>query len=90
MENNVYTQIGLILLIVLSTKTAILRTEFASGAGSASRQILGTAVFGGMLAATALSLIVVPMMYFVIQTVVEKISGGEPSTKSMRNEDVAE
>ena len=132
MENNVYTQIGLILLIALSTKTAILLTEFASvqrqngmsifdsaieavklrfravlmtalsfilgviplliasGAGSASRQILGTAVFGGMLAATALSLIVVPMMYFVIQTVVEKISGGEPLTKSTLNEDVVE
>jgi len=132
MENNVYTQIGLILLIALSTKTAILLTEFASvqrqngmsifdsaieavklrfravlmtalsfilgviplliasGAGSASRQILGTAVFGGMLAATALSLIVVPMMYFVIQTVVEKISGGKPSTKSTLNEDVVE
>lgn len=132
MENNVYTQIGLILLIALSTKTAILLTEFASvqrqngmsifdsaieavklrfravlmtalsfilgviplliasGAGSASRQILGTAVFGGMLAATALSLIVVPMMYFVIQTVVEKISGGEPLIKSTLNEDVVE
>lgn len=53
MENNVYTQIGLILLIALSTKTEILLTEFASGSGSASCQILGTAVFGGMLAATA-------------------------------------
>ncbi|HBR67017.1 MAG TPA: hydrophobe/amphiphile efflux-1 family RND transporter, partial [Opitutae bacterium] len=116
MENNVYTQIGLILLVALSTKTAILLTEFASaqrksgmsifdsavesvklrfravlmtalsfilgviplliasGAGSASRQILGTTVFGGMVAATLLSLIVVPMMYFVIQTISEKIT----------------
>lgn len=132
MENNVYTQIGLILLIALSTKTAILLTEFASvqrkngmsifdsavealklrfravlmtalsfilgviplliasGAGSSSRQILGTAVFGGMVAATLLSLIVVPMMYFVIQTMVEKITGGkkasEPVAKAGKGE----
>jgi len=113
MDNNVYTQIGIILLIALSTKTAILLTEFASvqrksgmsifdsavesvklryravlmtafsfilgvlpllfasGAGAASRQILGTAVFGGMVCATLLSLIVVPMMYFVIQKLTE-------------------
>ena len=49
----------------------------ASGAGAASRQILGTAVFGGMVAATVLSLIVVPMMFFVIQKLVEGIRGGE-------------
>lgn len=118
MENNVYTQIGIILLIALSTKTAILLTEFASvqrqnglsifdsavesvklrfravlmtafsfilgvipllvasGAGAASRQILGTAVFGGMVCATVLSLIVVPMMYFVIQKLAEGPSRG--------------
>lgn len=115
MDNNVYTQIGLILLIALSTKTAILLTEFASvqrekgmsiydsaveavklrfravlmtalsfvlgvlpllvasGAGAASRQILGTAVFGGMVAATILSLVVVPMMYYIIQRIAEKM-----------------
>jgi HAE1 family hydrophobic/amphiphilic exporter-1 len=77
-------------MTALSFILGVIPLLIASGAGSASRQILGTAVFGGMLAATALSLIVVPMMYFVIQTVVEKISGGEPSTKSMRNEAAAE
>lgn len=117
MDNNVYTQIGIILLIALSTKTAILLTEFASvqrqkgmsifdaaveavklrfravlmtalsfvlgvipllvasGAGAASRQILGTAVFGGMVCATILSLIVVPMMYYVIQRISESLRG---------------
>lgn len=39
----------------------------ASGAGSAARRSLGTAVFGGMLAATTLTILFVPMFYVVIQ-----------------------
>jgi multidrug efflux pump subunit AcrB len=39
----------------------------ASGAGGASRQSIGTTVFGGMLAATLLSLVVVPVFYAVIE-----------------------
>jgi HAE1 family hydrophobic/amphiphilic exporter-1 len=39
----------------------------ASGAGAASRQSIGTAVFGGMLAATVLTLIFVPVFYAVIE-----------------------
>jgi HAE1 family hydrophobic/amphiphilic exporter-1 len=45
----------------------------ASGAGSAARQSLGTAVFGGMLAATTLTILFVPMFYVVIQ----RLSEGE-------------
>jgi HAE1 family hydrophobic/amphiphilic exporter-1 len=117
MDNNVYTQIGIVLLIGLSTKTAILLTEFAkvqrdagmsifdaaveavrlrfravlmtalsfilgvipllvaSGAGAESRKILGTAVFGGMLIATFLSLAMVPMLYYVVQRISEGKGG---------------
>jgi HAE1 family hydrophobic/amphiphilic exporter-1 len=117
MDNNVYTQIGIVLLIGLSTKTAILITEFAkvkrdeglsifdaaveavrlrfravlmtalsfilgvipllvaSGAGAESRKILGTAVFGGMLIATFLSLAMVPMLYYVVQRISEGKGG---------------
>ena len=39
----------------------------ASGAGAASRQSIGTTVFGGMLAATVLTLIFVPVFYAVIE-----------------------
>ncbi len=39
----------------------------ASGAGAASRQSIGTTVFGGMLAATLLSLALVPVFYAVIE-----------------------
>jgi HAE1 family hydrophobic/amphiphilic exporter-1 len=115
MEVNVYTQIGIVLLIALSSKTSILIVEFAkakrdageeitdaaleaarlrfrpilmtaltfilgvaplviaSGAGAASRQALGTAVFGGMLSATFLLVLFVPVFYVVIQRTSERL-----------------
>lgn len=121
MDNNVYTQIGIVLLIGLSTKSAILIVEFAkvlreqgksvfdaaieatklrfravlmtafsfilgviplliaTGAGAESQRVIGTAVFGGMIAATALSLVAVPMLYYVVQTLVDKATGKKPA-----------
>jgi HAE1 family hydrophobic/amphiphilic exporter-1 len=115
MEVNVYTQIGIVLLIALSSKTSILIVEFAkakrdagegiedaaleaarlrfrpilmtaltfvlgvaplvvaTGAGAASRRALGTAVFGGMLSATLLLVLFVPVFYVVIQRGSEKL-----------------
>jgi len=115
-DNNIYTQIGLVLLIGLSCKSAILIVEFskqlreegksiveaavsaaklrfrpilmtafsfilgviplviASGAGSASRRSLGTAVFGGMLAATIFGVFLIPVLYVIIQAFSEKIA----------------
>ncbi len=117
MDNNVYTQVGIVLLIGLSTKSAILIVEFAmqrhkegvsvfdaaveavhlrfravlmtafsfilgvipllvaTGAGAESRKVLGTIVFGGMLVATAVSLAIVPLIYFVIQRIENKLKG---------------
>ena len=44
----------------------------ASGAGAASRQSIGTTVFGGMLAATVLTLLFVPVFYAVIEGLRER------------------
>ncbi len=115
-DNNIYGQIGLVMLIGLASKGAILIIEFArrrreegmsieesameaarirlrpllmtafafivgvtplvfaSGAGSAARRSLGTAVFGGMITATVLSLLLVPVLYVVIEKLRERMS----------------
>jgi HAE1 family hydrophobic/amphiphilic exporter-1 len=44
----------------------------ASGAGSASRWSLGTALFGGLLVATVLSLLIVPVLYVIIKNLEER------------------
>lgn len=109
MDMNVYTQIGLVVLIALASKNSILIVEFAreltiqgkglfeaavesagirfrpvlmtslafimgvfplviaTGASDGSRRALGTAVFGGMISGTFLTVLFVPLFYVVIQ-----------------------
>ncbi len=114
-ENDVYSQIGLVMLIGLAAKNAILIVEFArdelkkgkplvdsalegarlrlrpilmtsfafilgcvplwfaSGAGAVGRQIMGTTVIGGMLAASAIGIFFIPAIFYVV----EKFSGAD-------------
>lgn len=53
----------------------------ASGAGSSSRWSLGTAIFGGMLVGTVLSLLVTPNLYIAIKTLEARFLKGEKPDK---------
>jgi len=128
LANNIYAQVGLVLLIGLSTKTAILIVEFAmqlrqsglsteeaarkaavlrfravlmtalsfvlgvlplvfaSGAGAASRISLGITVLSGMVAATIMGTLLVPVFYQWIQKVRDRVrdsSGSESRQDSI-------
>ncbi|MCW4116121.1 efflux RND transporter permease subunit [Aurantimonas sp. MSK8Z-1] len=51
----------------------------ATGAGAASRQSIGTTVFGGMLAATVLTLLFVPVFYATIEGWRERNEAARPT-----------
>jgi multidrug efflux pump subunit AcrB len=65
----------------------VLPLVIASGAGAASRRSLGTAVFGGMNAATLLAVFIVPVLYTVIQGIAERrrgvTAGAEPAPEQV-------
>jgi HAE1 family hydrophobic/amphiphilic exporter-1 len=52
----------------------------ATGAGSVGRQIMGTAVSGGMLAATGLAVFLIPALYVIVERVANLRKGRAPLT----------
>jgi hydrophobe/amphiphile efflux-1 (HAE1) family protein len=61
-----------ILMTAFAFILGVVPLMIATGAGAASRQSIGTTVFGGMLAATILTLIFVPVFYATIERLREK------------------
>ena len=79
-----------ILMTAFAFILGVLPLMFATGAGAASRQSIGTAVFGGMLAATILTLVFVPVFYAVIEQLREGSFGDEPAAANEATEDHAQ
>jgi HAE1 family hydrophobic/amphiphilic exporter-1 len=69
-----------ILMTAFAFILGVVPLMLATGAGAASRQSLGTAVFGGMVAATVLTLIFVPVFYAAIEKWRERGSDHEDRT----------
>ena len=61
----------------------------ATGAGAASRRSLGTAVFSGMVAASILVPLFVPMFYAVVQRIREKVKGVPAVVATTTREEVS-
>ncbi|TWT85480.1 Efflux pump membrane transporter BepG [Posidoniimonas polymericola] len=70
-----------ILMTAFSSILGFLPLLISSGAGAASRQAVGNAVVGGMIAATASSLLFVPT-FFVVFRGLGEWAGRKPKDKS--------
>jgi HAE1 family hydrophobic/amphiphilic exporter-1 len=51
----------------------------ATGAGSVARQIMGTTVIGGMLAATLIAVFIIPVLFVVVERIGERRTGRSAS-----------
>lgn len=72
-----------ILMTAISSLFGFMPLVFASGAGARSQTSLGAVVFGGLLIATVLSLIVIPVFYVVLKSLLGQAGGaseGSPSS----------
>ena len=77
-----------ILMTAFAFILGVVPLMLATGAGAASRQSIGTTVFGGMLAATILTLLFVPVFYATIERIREGRGAGETgSSESPDNPD---
>jgi multidrug efflux pump subunit AcrB len=76
-----------ILMTAFAFILGVLPLMFATGAGAASRQSIGTTVFGGMVAATILSLVFVPVFYAVIEQLRERRGDGEAAAHDQDHSD---
>ncbi len=69
-----------ILMTALSFGIGVLPLVIATGAGAMSRQSIGTTVFGGILVATFVTLLIVPTLYVIVESLRNKFGFGRPSS----------
>ncbi len=62
------TRLRPILMTSIAFIVAVTPLVFASGAGSAARNSLGTVVFGGMIVSTLLNLVITPVLYVIVKS----------------------
>jgi len=74
-----------ILMTAISSLVGFFPLVIATGAGSASRWSIGTALFGGLLVATVLSLLVVPVLYVVIKSLESRFLDSKPPEPPQTN-----
>ena len=70
------TRLRPILMTSIAFVLGVTPLVFASGAGSAARHSLGTAVFGGMILSTVLNLFITPVLYVFISGLEDRIGVG--------------
>jgi multidrug efflux pump subunit AcrB len=78
-----------ILMTAFSFVLGTLPLLIASGAGAGSRKALGTAVFGGMVVATVLGVLLTPALYRMIQGLSEAIGGRRADSRLPTADDEA-
>ncbi len=61
----------------------------ASGAGSGAQNAIGTAVFGGMLAATTLAIFFIPVFFVVVFQLSAKLTGKTPAKQTTATGEMA-
>jgi HAE1 family hydrophobic/amphiphilic exporter-1 len=57
----------------------------ATGSGAVSRRILGTTVIGGMLASTLIAIFLVPVLFYVVETLTLKLKGKQHKSASVES-----
>jgi HAE1 family hydrophobic/amphiphilic exporter-1 len=50
----------------------------ASGSGAVGRRVMGTTVIGGMLAASALAIFLIPVTFYLVERVTMRFSKAHP------------
>jgi hydrophobe/amphiphile efflux-1 (HAE1) family protein len=75
-----------ILMTSLAFAFGVLPLALATGAGSASRRAIGTGVLGGMLSATVLGLLFVPVFYVLIRRFADRRRAAAPNSLALAQE----